>query len=263
MKRYLPFLLLILTLSACSSKKKALKKANKKVEKIAVRRADGQFEIFTAASYINRFKAIAIEEMNKYGIPASITLAQGLLESGTGNSDLARYANNHFGIKCNNGWQGKGYYKDDDEKNECFRVYKNPEESFRDHSKFLLRSRYADLFKLDKNDYRSWASGLKSDGYATNPHYPDLLISIIEKYQLDQFDEKDSKSSRRMREERISNDTTIVTTTGSGKNKYIVQQGDTLYNISKRFGLTVDELRSLNSLTDNVIKIGQELIVKK
>lgn len=267
MKRYLLFLSLILVLSACSSKKKAIRKANQKVEKVAERKANGEFETFTAESYINRFKGIAIEEMNKYGIPASITLAQALLESGTGNSDLARYANNHFGIKCTNGWQGKGYYKDDDQKNECFRVYKDPDESFRDHSKFLLRSRYADLFRLDKDDYKRWAKGLKADGYATNPRYPDLLIGIIEKYNLDQYDETDRKSERRMREDRVSNDTndntTVDTAAASAKNKYIVQQGDTLYNISKRFGLTVDELKSLNGLTDNVIKIGQALIVKK
>lgn len=267
MKRYLLFLSLILVLSACLSKKKAMRKANQKVEKVAERRADGKFETFTTTSYIDRFKDIAIEEMNKYGIPASITLAQGLLESGTGNSDLARYANNHFGIKCTNGWQGKGYYKDDDEKNECFRVYKDPDESFRDHSKFLLRSRYADLFKLDKDDYEGWAKGLKADGYATNPRYPELLIGIIEKYNLDQYDGNDRKRSKRNREDRISSDTnsstimeTPVVTNG---NKYVVKQGDTLYNISKRFGLTVDELKSLNGLTDNTIKIGQELIVKK
>lgn len=264
MKRYLLFLSLILVLSACSSKKKAIRKANQKVEKVAERKVNGEFETFTTESYINRFKGIAIEEMNKYGIPASITLAQALLESGTGNSDLARYANNHFGIKCTNGWQGKGYYKDDDQKNECFRVYKDPDESFRDHSKFLLRSRYADLFRLDKDDYKRWARGLKADGYATNPRYPELLIGIIEKYHLDQFDEKDRKSERRMRENNVSNDnTTIEASAVNTKNKYIVQQGDTLYNISKRFGLTVDELKSLNGLTDNVIKIGQELIVKK
>ncbi|MBD3748996.1 MAG: glucosaminidase domain-containing protein [Sphingobacteriales bacterium] len=264
MKRYLLFLSLVLVLSACSSKKKAMRKANQKVEKVAERKANGEFVTFTAESYINRFKGIAIEEMNKYGVPASITLAQALLESGTGNSDLARYANNHFGIKCTNGWQGKGYYKDDDQKNECFRVYKNPDESFRDHSKFLLRSRYADLFNLDKDDYKSWAKGLKADGYATNPRYPELLISIIEKYNLDQFDEKDKRSSRRMKENDVSNDNTKLSSPAvNAKNKYIVQQGDTLYNLSKRFGLTVEELKSLNGLTDHVIKIGQELIIKK
>ena len=107
---------------------------------------------YTSLTYIDRFKTIAIQEMNLYGIPASITLAQGLFESGSGNGELARVANNHFGIKCTSDWKGKGYYKDDDNHNDCFRVYDKPEDSFRDHSEFLKRPRYAKLFQLDKND---------------------------------------------------------------------------------------------------------------
>lgn len=127
--------------------------------------------------------------MKEYKIPASITLAQGLLESGNGNSNLAQKANNHFGIKCHRGWEGESYYMDDDEKNECFRKYKKPEESFHDHSLFLTqRPRYAFLFELDIMDYTAWAQGLSKAGYATNPRYPELLIRIIERNNLQQYD---------------------------------------------------------------------------
>jgi hypothetical protein len=139
--------------------------------------------------YIDNFKAIAIKKMQEYKIPASITLAQGLLESGSGNSDLAVNANNHFGIKCHKEWTGMTYIMDDDEKNECFRKYASAEESFNDHSQFLLtRPRYANLFKLDILDYKGWAHGLKSAGYATNPRYAEMLIRIIEEHQLYLFD---------------------------------------------------------------------------
>lgn len=139
--------------------------------------------------YINTYKHIAIKNMIEFGIPASITMAQGILESGYGNSELARYANNHFGIKCHKGWEGDGYYIDDDEINECFRKYKSPEESFSDHSLFLTeRKRYADLFLLEVTDYKGWAHGLKKAGYATSPTYANRLIEIIEKYKLYEID---------------------------------------------------------------------------
>jgi hypothetical protein len=144
----------------------------------------------TPEEYIQTYKDIAIREMRDYGIPASITLAQGLLESGAGNSALAREAKNHFGIKCHKGWDGKTYYMDDDEKNECFRKYKNAEESFRDHSLFLkTRGRYSALFDLEITDYRGWAKGLKAAGYATNPKYAQLLIDRIELYDLTKYDQ--------------------------------------------------------------------------
>jgi LysM repeat protein len=275
MNRLLILLSLMLVLSACSTKKKTFQKENKQVEKAADKRSDGNYATYSTASYIAKFKTIAITEMNKYGIPASITLAQGLLESGNGNSDLAKYANNHFGIKCTTDWKGKGYYKDDDKKDDCFRVYNNPEESFKDHSEFLKRKRYAPLFELDKNDYEGWAKGLKAAGYATNPKYSDLLINIIEKYSLQQFDRKEGEIEKIKREDRVLNDINNNIPKEKAKdktadaspilagNKYIVQTSDTLYNISKRFGLTVDELKALNSMTDNNIKIGQELIIKK
>ncbi len=143
----------------------------------------------TPEEYIQTYKDIAMQEMRDHKIPASITLAQGLLESGAGNSALAREAKNHFGIKCHKGWTGKTYYMDDDEKDECFRKYKNAEESFRDHSEFLCgRSRYAALFDLEITDYKGWARGLKAAGYATNPKYAQLLIDRIELYDLAKYD---------------------------------------------------------------------------
>jgi len=143
----------------------------------------------TPEEYIQTYKDIAMQEMRDHKIPASITLAQGLLESGAGNSALAREAKNHFGIKCHKGWTGKTYHMDDDEKDECFRKYKNAEESFRDHSEFLCgRTRYAALFDLEITDYKGWARGLKAAGYATNPKYAQLLIDRIELYDLTKYD---------------------------------------------------------------------------
>lgn len=277
MKNVLLSLTLIFLFAACSSKKKRTNyhKENKKIEKVADRKSDKDYPSYTTLNYIDRFKNISIEEMNRYGIPASITLAQAILESGTGKSDLAKYANNHFGIKCTKDWKGKGYYKDDDAKDECFRVYNNPEESFKDHSQFLKRKRYASLFELDKNDYEGWAKGLKDAGYATNPRYPQLLIGLIEKYNLNQYDSGEGRIDKIKREDRVLRDINKNIPNENSKdkptdaptiiegNKYVVQQGDTLYNISKRFGLTVDELKSLNNLTDNDIKIGQKIIIKK
>ena len=144
----------------------------------------------TPEEYIQTYKDIAIREMKTHKIPASITLAQGLLESGAGNSTLAREAKNHFGIKCHKGWEGDTYYMDDDEKNECFRKYDNVEESFHDHSEFLCgRNRYAALFELKITDYEGWAKGLKAAGYATNPKYAQLLIDRINLYDLTQYDQ--------------------------------------------------------------------------
>ncbi len=136
-------------------------------------------------NYINQWKQTALEQQVHYGIPASITMAQGLLESAAGQSELAQNANNHFGIKCTSDWLGGSYYYDDDRKGECFRVYNSAEESFKDHSLFLRRDRYAALFELDIADYRRWANGLKACGYATDPSYATKLIAIIEDYSLD------------------------------------------------------------------------------
>src|SRR5688572_16373698 len=136
-----------------------------------------EYQNHTTEDYIDMWKATAIEQMYEHKIPASITLAQGILESANGNSRLARLANNHFGIKCHENWTGGTLYHDDDEENECFRSYPNPSESYKDHSLFLTtRSRYASLFTLSITDYKGWANGLKAAGYATNPKYGPLLI---------------------------------------------------------------------------------------
>ena len=139
--------------------------------------------------YIDQYKAIAVAEMVEYKIPASITMAQGILESGAGQSELAKKSNNHFGIKCHTDWKGEKVYYDDDAKDECFRKYDHVEDSYRDHSEFLSsKTRYAELFKLDADDYKGWAKGLKAAGYATNPKYADLLINLIEEYDLHALD---------------------------------------------------------------------------
>lgn len=150
---------------------------------------DSPYEKLTRGQYIERYAPFAVKEMLISGVPASITLAQGILESGDGNSLLSREANNHFGIKCHGMWDGKKYFMDDDAKQECFRVYPSVFESYRDHSEFLKgRDRYAKLFELRVTDYKGWAHGLKEAGYATNPKYPALLIKIIEENDLAKYD---------------------------------------------------------------------------
>lgn len=146
-------------------------------------------EPISAQKYVELYKGDAIKEMYAHGVPASITLAQGMLESGNGNSDLAREANNHFGIKCHTDWTGETFIKDDDKEDECFRKYKTVLESYTDHSLFIKnKQRYASLFDLEITDYRGWAYGLKAAGYATDPDYPKLLIKIIEENRLFLYD---------------------------------------------------------------------------
>lgn len=199
----------------------------------------------SAENYITTYGAIAQEEMKLYGIPASITLAQGILESSSGNGRLAMEANNHFGIKCHD-WNGDRIYHDDDREQECFRKYKDARYSFRDHSLFLKqRSRYSDLFTLRIDDYRGWAKGLKAAGYATDRKYPDKLISLIERYELYKFDNV-----------KIDETVSVVDET------HTVKKGDTLYSISKKYNLTVKELQEINGLKDSNISIGQVLKVK-
>jgi len=142
----------------------------------------------TRTQYIEKYKGVAIENMRKHKIPASITLAQGILESGDGNSELAKKSNNHFGIKCHSNWKGKKTYHDDDKKQECFRVYKSVYDSYADHANFLHKKRYAKCFELKITDYKGWAKELKNAGYATSPKYPKLLIKIIEDYKLFNYD---------------------------------------------------------------------------
>lgn len=262
--------------TSCSASKNTITNRKAHLNNQGVQRASGyvaaNYKSQTSLDYIERFKGVAIKEMNLYGIPASITLAQGLFESGAGNGELARIANNHFGIKCTFDWKGQSYYKDDDHVNDCFRVYNNPEDSFRDHSNFLKRKNYIHLFELDKNDYKGWAYGLKQAGYATNPKYPQLLLTIIEKYNLHQYDSTEGEISKIKREDRVFTqiDQNIVKTEKdsiikktSADKVYTVQQGDTLFNISNRFGLTVDDLKALNNIENNTIRIGQKLVLAK
>lgn len=215
-------------------------------------------------NYVAQFKDIAQSNMRQYGIPASIILAQGILESGAGSGTLSKTANNHFGIKCHTGWEGESVRHDDDASQECFRKYKDPAESYRDHAEFLTgRSRYATLFKLEKGDYEAWAKGLKAAGYATDPKYPDKLISYIERYNLHQYDaEVLGKDFTPITRSQPTASTPKPKPTNSGEGYYEVSKGDTLYSISKRFGTTVDELRKLNNMSDNAISIGQSLKVK-
>ncbi len=210
--------------------------------------------------YINKYSDVAREEMMEYGIPASITLAQGLLESGAGGSTLASKCNNHFGIKCHSDWTGGTMYKDDDRRNECFRCYKNAAESFRDHSLFLKNGRrYAFLFDMESDDYKGWAKGLKSAGYATSPTYATKLIEIIERYDLSRYDRQtvapvdkyhavDAGSIDRINGclcVRISSDMTLV-------------------DISRQFKVPVYRLRRINDMTRGMTVLeGTPIFVAK
>lgn len=212
-------------------------------------------------NYIGQYKDIAMNNMSQFGIPASITLGQGILESGAGTGPLSALANNHFGIKCHKEWTGPSVAYDDDEAQECFRKYDDPSKSYQDHSLFLTsRDRYASLFDLDKRDYKGWARGLKAAGYATDPKYPDKLIGIIERYQLDRYD------AEVMGDEFVPLNTAPLaqqrTVVANGIDTYEVVKGDTLYSISKKFNLSVDELRQKNNLPENAISIGQILKIK-
>jgi len=205
--------------------------------------------------YIAQYKEIAKENMRKHGIPSSITLAQGVLESGAGTGVLAQKANNHFGIKCHTGWTGESVHHDDDAEQECFRKYIQPSESYRDHSLFLTsRSRYANLFKLDKGDYVAWANGLRTAGYATDVKYPDKLIGLIERYELYKIDEEVIGSGYKP--------IAKISEKPLDEKSYRVSQGDTLYSISRKFNLSVTELMQLNNLADNAISIGQIIKIK-
>ncbi|KRD08305.1 hemagglutinin [Flavobacterium sp. Root901] len=216
-------------------------------------------------NYVLQYKDIAMGNMQKYGIPASIILAQGILESGAGKGDLAIEANNHFGIKCHNDWLGESVRHDDDSSQECFRKYNEASESYRDHALFLVgKKRYAALFTYEKDDYKTWAKGLRAAGYATDPNYPDKLIGYIERYNLHQYDCQVTGKTYVAINKSAS---TRSSSSGSGSNSndpnlYEVQKGDTLYSISKKFNLLVDDLKQKNNLTDNALSIGQKLRVK-
>ena len=213
--------------------------------------------------YVSQYKEIAMGNMQKYGIPASIILAQGILESGAGRGDLAMEANNHFGIKCHSDWLGESVRHDDDSSQECFRKYPEASESFRDHALFLVgKKRYANLFTFEKDDYKAWAKGLRAAGYATDPNYPDKLISYIERYNLHQYDAQVTGKSYKPFEKSVPASAKKSNSNSDDPNLYEVQQGDTLYSISKKFNLLVDDLKRKNNLPDNSISIGQKLKVK-
>lgn len=220
-------------------------------------------------TYIDQYKDLAIEEMLKYHIPASITLAQGLFESSAGRSDLSTLGNNHFGIKCH-GWTGRSMSKDDDAVGECFRVYENAKESFEDHSKFLAKNtRYARLFQLDQTDYRGWANGLKACGYATNPNYARKLIDLIELYKLWKYDK--ARNYDKFMAERSGNDQPVSVDSGLhlihmfNKNYYLVaREGDTFKGIGKETGLSYRKLADYNERSrKDVLHAGEIVYLKK
>lgn len=207
--------------------------------------------------YIERWHQVAIREMKVYRIPASITLAQGILESGSGKSYLATEANNHFGIKCHLDWKGRKVYKDDDERDECFRAYDQAEESFRDHSEFLAnRSRYAFLFEEELTDYEAWAKGLKKAGYATDRHYPKRLIELIERYELYRFDEEDYQAGDE--DEIPAANTLSVLVSANHVDYVVVRTGDTFESIAEATDRKPEELLENNELRfDAQLKEGQ------
>jgi flagellum-specific peptidoglycan hydrolase FlgJ len=273
-KKLLVFSLLMVLFMSCGSNRSTSKKSRQQEEvtkeQYLYTQSDlifdkykknnqGQVNSFTVA-YIGNYKDIAIDKMVNYKIPASITLAQGILESGNGLSTLAKKSNNHFGIKCHSGWKGKKVYHDDDKRGECFRKYDNPEGSFNDHSKFLTgRGRYEFLFDLEPDDYKGWAKGLKKAGYATDRKYPKKLIAFIENFELYKYDELvlDEKGYKRAKKE-------MPLANNDGAETFIiVSKGDTLYSISRNNNIALEELKRLNGLNSNAISIGQKLIVSE
>lgn len=217
--------------------------------------------------YIDQYKDCAIEQMLKWKVPASITLAQGLLESGAGQSRLAVKGNNHFGIKCH-GWGGRSVYHDDDKRNECFRAYDSPFESFEDHSRFLVNGqRYQGLFRLELTDYKGWARGLKAAGYATNPKYADLLIDIIQLYRLYEYDK--AKSYDKFITEHARNSKVggqpLHPIKIYNKNYYLLaRRGDTFRSIGNEVGISYKKLAKYNERGKNdVLAEGEMVWLKK
>lgn len=204
--------------------------------------------------YIDQYKDIAIEEMHRWKIPASITLAQGLFESGAGQSELARKGNNHFGIKCN-GWEGRKVYHDDDARNECFRAYNSVFESYEDHSRFLVNGqRYRSLFNLKTTDYKGWARGLKAAGYATNPAYADKLIELIQFYKLYEYDT--AKNADRFMVEHSKDHNVggaaLHPIKIFNKNYYLVaRRGDTFKSIGEEVDISYRKLAKYNERSKN------------
>ncbi|WP_298554025.1 glucosaminidase domain-containing protein [uncultured Algibacter sp.] len=257
MNRIIVILCFSCVLFSCKSKKGIVtRKAGNTTKQVDKQKetADSATKVYAnnTERYIDVHKTTAQQEMSLYDIPASITLAQGILESGSGKGRLSVEANNHFGIKCH-GWTGKKIYHDDDKKQECFRKYKDAKYSFRDHSLFLSeRKRYSKLFKLKKEDYKGWAKGLKAAGYATDKKYPQKLISLIERYKLYEFDKEVMGDTYVKYKSPVVNEAETCT----------VVKGDTLYSISKRYNISVEKLQNINGLRDSALSIGQVLVVK-
>lgn len=252
------FLILILTVmftASCGSKKKTVSKRGDTPVRVSEPARDGSPKRYADViqDYIAEYADIAMDEMRRYKIPASITLAQGILESGAGRGDLSKRANNHFGIKCHE-WKGEMVYHDDDSRQECFRKYKDAKYSYRDHSLFLAeRKRYAGLFDLKIDDYKGWAKGLREAGYATDRQYPTKLIDLIERYELYVYDEEVLGKGKRQRSAPIAQ---------QGGKVHSVEKGDTLYSIARRYNTTVEALQRNNNLRDATISIGQRLMVE-
>ena len=219
-------------------------------------------------AYVDQYKDLAIEQMLKYNIPASITLAQGLFESGAGRSWLTKSSNNHFGIKCH-GWEGRRVYHDDDERGECFRAYDNPRQSFEDHSLFLAKqSRYARLFSYSRTDYKSWAHGLKKCGYATNPQYATKLIQIIELYKLNKYDKAtkfDAFMAKHSAEDKVAPDGNIHVIKFYNRNYYVIaRKGDTFNSLSEELCIGKRKLAKYNERSyKDEIKPGDVIYLKK
>ena len=273
--RIVMVLLLALTLASCGSKKRVVTKKKKaKTERVVRNNERGATSrnesdksgnatpVVTSPKssssanitevYILDFSTIAQRKMREHKIPASITLAQGILESASGRGRLAVEGNNHFGIKCH-GWSGDKIFHDDDSSQECFRKYKHAEQSFEDHSEFLnSRGRYSKLFELDVDDYEGWAKGLRAAGYATDRKYPDKLISLIERFQLYKYDQEvlGTTSSKSKRIDAASQLT------------HKVEKGDTMYSLSIRYNVSINDLQKLNGMTNSNLQLGQILIIK-
>lgn len=219
-------------------------------------------------AYIDQYKDLAIEQMLKYNIPASITLSQGLLESGAGRSWLTKSSNNHFGIKCH-GWTGRRVFHDDDERGECFRAYDNPRQSFEDHSRFLAtQSRYARLFNYSRTDYKSWARGLKHCGYATNPQYASKLIQIIELYNLNLYDKAkkfDQFMVKHSTEDGVAPDGNFHVIKAYNKNYYVIaRKGDSFQSLSKELCIGKRKLAKYNERSyKEELAAGDVIYLKK
>ncbi|MBQ0048263.1 MAG: glucosaminidase domain-containing protein [Prevotellaceae bacterium] len=214
--------------------------------------------------YIDQYKDMAIEQMRQHHIPASITLAQGLLESAAGRSELARKANNHFGIKVSSDWKGPYSVHDDDRKGEKFRKYSKVEDSFNDHSLFLKRQRYSSLFQLDPMDYKAWARGLKACGYATSPTYAQRLIDIIELYDLHDYDEDRYGLKPKKYKQEVVTSTRHTVTQVNGINCIVARSGDTWDALAKETKIKKKKLLAFNEVDEDfTIPAGMNIFLAK